>query len=112
MQGYVPGVGYQKMAQDSGLWIPPGSGLAFQAHYTTYGKETTENTKLGLYFYPKGEEPKYLAPDRFRHLRLYSISTRRSRRAKAREQRRKSHYASNSPRTRAGDGLRLHPALP
>jgi hypothetical protein len=59
LQGYVPGVGYQKMAQDSGLWIPPGSGLAFQAHYTTYGKETVENTKLGLYFYPKGEEPKY-----------------------------------------------------
>ncbi|HXA38686.1 MAG TPA: hypothetical protein VNW53_06780 [Phenylobacterium sp.] len=59
LQGYVPGVGYQKMAQDSGLWIPSGSGLAFQAHYTTYGKATVENTKLGLYFYPKGEEPKY-----------------------------------------------------
>jgi hypothetical protein len=59
LQGYVPGVGYQKMAQDSGLWVPAGSGLAFQAHYTTYGKATVENTKLGLYFYPKGEEPKY-----------------------------------------------------
>ncbi|HZZ33955.1 MAG TPA: hypothetical protein VFE10_18375, partial [Phenylobacterium sp.] len=59
LQGYVPGVGYQKMAQDSGLWVPAGSGLAFQAHYTTYGKETVENTKLGLYFYPKGEDPKY-----------------------------------------------------
>jgi Copper type II ascorbate-dependent monooxygenase, C-terminal domain/EF hand/AhpC/TSA family len=59
LQGYVPGVGYQKMAQDSGLWVPAGAGLAFQAHYTTYGKATVENTKLGLYFYPKGEEPKY-----------------------------------------------------
>jgi hypothetical protein len=59
LQGYVPGTGYQKMAQDSGLWVPAGSGLAFQAHYTTYGKATVENTKLGLYFYPKGEEPKY-----------------------------------------------------
>jgi hypothetical protein len=59
LQGYVPGTGYQKMAPDSGLWVPAGSGLAFQAHYTTYGKATTENTKLGLYFYPKGEEPKY-----------------------------------------------------
>jgi hypothetical protein len=59
LQGYVPGTGYQKMAQDSGLWVPAGSGLAFQAHYTTYGKATVENTKLGLYFYPKGEVPKY-----------------------------------------------------
>jgi hypothetical protein len=59
LQGYVPGVGYQKMADNSGLWVPAGSGLAFQAHYTTYGKETVEKTKLGLYFYPKGEEPKF-----------------------------------------------------
>ena len=59
LQGYVPGVGYQKMADNSGLWVPSGSGLAFQAHYTTYGKETVEKTKLGLYFYPKGEEPKF-----------------------------------------------------
>ena len=35
--------------------------MAFQAHYTTYGKATVENTKVGLYFYPKGEEPKYPA---------------------------------------------------
>ena len=59
LQGYVPGVGYQKMVDDSGLWVPAGSGLAFQAHYTTYGKETVENSKLGLYFFPKGQEPKY-----------------------------------------------------
>nr|MEA2798698.1 hypothetical protein [Phenylobacterium sp.] len=59
LQGYVPGVGYQKMADNSGLWVPASSGLAFQAHYTTYGKETVEKTKLGLYFYPKGEEPKF-----------------------------------------------------
>jgi hypothetical protein len=59
LHGFVPGVGYQKMADGSGLWIPAGSGLGFQAHYTTYGKETVENTKVGLYFYPKGQEPKY-----------------------------------------------------
>jgi hypothetical protein len=59
LQGYVPGVGYQKMADNSGLWVPASSGLAFQAHYTTYGKETVEKTKLGLYFYPKGQEPKF-----------------------------------------------------
>jgi hypothetical protein len=59
LHGYVPGVGYQVTAKDTGIWVPPGSGLGFQAHYTTYGRETVENTKVGLYFYPKGQEPKY-----------------------------------------------------
>src|SRR5260370_8918558 len=58
LQGYVPGTGYQKMAQDSGLWVPAGSVLAFQAHYTTYDKATVQNTKLRLYFQPKREYPK------------------------------------------------------
>jgi hypothetical protein len=59
LHGYVPGVGYMKTAEGTGIWVPPGSGLAFQSHYTTYGKATVENTKVGLYFYPKGEEPKF-----------------------------------------------------
>jgi mono/diheme cytochrome c family protein len=59
LHGYVPGVGYMKTADGTGIWVPPSSGLAFQAHYTTYGRETVENTKVGLYFYPKGEEPMY-----------------------------------------------------
>jgi hypothetical protein len=42
-----------------GIWIPAGSSVAFETHYTPYGKETVEKTKMGLYFYPKGEEPKY-----------------------------------------------------
>jgi hypothetical protein len=42
-----------------GIWIPANSTIAFETHYTPYGKETSENTKMGLYFYPKGEEPKY-----------------------------------------------------
>ncbi len=60
LHGYVPGVGYQKMVDDTGMWMPAGSGMGFQTHYTTYGKETVETTKLGLYFYPEGEEPKFL----------------------------------------------------
>jgi hypothetical protein len=59
LYAFVPGVGYQKAPEGSAVWVPAGSGLAFQAHYTTYGKATTESTKLGLYFLPKGEEPKY-----------------------------------------------------
>jgi mono/diheme cytochrome c family protein len=59
LYAFVPGVGYQTAPEGSAVWVPAGSGLAFQAHYTTYGKATTESTKLGLYFLPKGEEPKY-----------------------------------------------------
>ena len=59
LHGYVPGIGYMKTAEDTGIWVPPSSGLAFQAHYTTYGRESAEKTKVGLYFYPKGQEPKY-----------------------------------------------------
>jgi peroxiredoxin/mono/diheme cytochrome c family protein len=60
LHGYVPGVGYMKTAIGTGIWVPPSSGLAFQAHYTTYGRESAEKTQVGLYFYPKGETPQYL----------------------------------------------------
>ena len=40
--------------------MPPSGGVAFQNHYTPYGKETVEKTQMGLYFYPKGQEPKYV----------------------------------------------------
>jgi mono/diheme cytochrome c family protein len=59
LHGYVPGVGYMETAKGTGIWVPPSSGLAFQAHYTTYGRETVEKTKVGMYFYPKGQEPRY-----------------------------------------------------
>jgi mono/diheme cytochrome c family protein len=59
LHGYVPGVGYMKTAEGTGIWVPPSSGLAFQAHYTTYGRETVEKTRVGMYFYPKGEVPKF-----------------------------------------------------
>ena len=45
--------------KDMGVWVPAGSVVAFSTHYTPYGKETTEKTNMGLYFYPKGETPKY-----------------------------------------------------
>ena len=42
------------------MWIPPSGGIAFQNHYTPYGRETVEKTQMGVYFYPKGQEPKYI----------------------------------------------------
>jgi hypothetical protein len=58
--GYGPGRGSNIEPVDTGVWVPPSGGVAFQNHYTPYGKPTSEKTEMGLYFYKKGEEPKYV----------------------------------------------------
>jgi mono/diheme cytochrome c family protein len=58
--GYGPGRGSNIEPADTGVWVPPSGGVAFQNHYTPYGRETTEQTQMGIYFYPKGQEPKYV----------------------------------------------------
>ena len=58
--GYGPGRGSNVQPADTGVWVPPSGGVGFQNHYTPYGKETTEKTQMGIYFYPKGQEPKYI----------------------------------------------------
>lgn len=58
--GYGPGRGSNIQPENTGVWVPPSGGVAFQNHYTPYGRETTETTQMGLYFYKKGEEPKYV----------------------------------------------------
>ena len=58
--GYGPGRGSNLTPEGLGVWIPASGGVAFQNHYTPYGKETEEKTQLGIYFYPKGQEPKYV----------------------------------------------------
>ena len=57
--GQGPGRVVNLVPKDMGVWVPAGADIHMQTHYTPYGKPTTEATKLGLYFYPKGEEPKY-----------------------------------------------------
>jgi hypothetical protein len=58
--GYGPGRGSNIQPADTGVWVPPSGGVGFQNHYTPYGRETTEKTQMGIYFYPKGQEPKYI----------------------------------------------------
>jgi mono/diheme cytochrome c family protein/peroxiredoxin len=58
--GYGPGRGSNISPPNTGTWVPPSGGIAFQNHYTPYGRETVEKTQMGLYFYPKGQEPKYV----------------------------------------------------
>jgi len=51
LEGYAPGkdeaVTYP---ENSGMFVPKGSAVQMSVHYTTFGKETVDNTLLGLYF--------------------------------------------------------------
>jgi hypothetical protein len=44
---------------DSAKFVPKGSDVIFGQHYTTYGEEGDDVSKLGLVFAPKGWTPKY-----------------------------------------------------
>src|SRR5579859_5616081 len=57
--GQGPGRVINLVPKDMGVWVPANADIHMQTHYTPYGKPTTEATKVGLYFYPKGQEPKY-----------------------------------------------------
>ncbi|MFT4518133.1 MAG: peroxiredoxin [Halioglobus sp.] len=56
--GFAPGRPADIFRDDSGRLIPKGSNLLLQMHYTTSGKETVDETMVGLYIYD--EPPKYV----------------------------------------------------
>ena len=43
----------------SGMLMLPGSKVAWDIHYSNGGEDVTSAVELGIYFYPKGQEPKY-----------------------------------------------------
>jgi len=47
------------MRPDSGKLMLPGSRIIFEMHYHSVGEQITDHVELGIYFYPKGQEPKY-----------------------------------------------------
>lgn len=55
--GYAPGNSVSWNPEGVGGLLRAGSSLSLQMHYTTSGKETTDATEIGIYFYPEGEEP-------------------------------------------------------
>jgi hypothetical protein len=44
---------------NSGKLMLPGSRIIWDIHYAAAGEEITDHVELGVYFYPKGQEPKY-----------------------------------------------------
>jgi hypothetical protein len=47
------------MRPESGKLLLPGSKINWDIHYSTAGEEVTTFVEMGIYLYPKGQEPKY-----------------------------------------------------
>jgi hypothetical protein len=47
------------MRPDTGKLLLPGSQFRWDIHYSQAGEDITSHVEMGLYFYPKGEEPKF-----------------------------------------------------
>ncbi len=60
MGGYAVGAEATRWPKNVGTYLPPGGAIGFQAHYTPFGKEQTDKSLLGLYFYKDGEKPELM----------------------------------------------------
>jgi hypothetical protein len=49
----------EMMRGDTGKLLLPGSKFHWDIHYSQAGEEITSQVEMGIYFYPKGQEPKY-----------------------------------------------------
>ena len=47
------------MRANTGKLMLPGSKIRWDIHYSAAGEDVTDDIELGIYFYPKGQEPKY-----------------------------------------------------
>jgi len=53
------GKGYDLFRPNSGRLLLPGSQITWEVHIHAVGEEIRDNVELGIWFYPKGQEPKY-----------------------------------------------------
>lgn len=49
----------EMMRPGSGKLMLPGSKIVWDIHYSNGGEDITDQAELGIYFYPKGQEPKF-----------------------------------------------------
>jgi hypothetical protein len=49
----------EMMRPDTGKLLLPGSTFHWDIHYSQAGEAITNKVEMGIYFYPKGQEPKY-----------------------------------------------------
>jgi hypothetical protein len=53
------GKGYDLYRPDTGKLLLPGSQISWDVHIHAVGEEIRDNVELGIWLYPKGQEPKY-----------------------------------------------------
>jgi hypothetical protein len=53
------GKGYDLYHPDTGKLLLPGSKISWDIHYHAVGEDIRDNVELGIWLYPKGQEPKY-----------------------------------------------------
>jgi hypothetical protein len=56
---WAVGKGVELMRPDSGMLMLPGSRIAWDIHYSSSGEDITDSVELGIYFYPKNQQPRY-----------------------------------------------------
>jgi mono/diheme cytochrome c family protein len=56
--GYAVGAESNVFDGDAGTYLPPGGAIGYQMHYTPYGKESVDNSQIGVYF--RKDAPKYI----------------------------------------------------
>lgn len=57
LMGYAPGAESYVYPEDTGVLVKKGGQIHLQMHYTTYGREVTDETRIALYFHD--EMPRY-----------------------------------------------------
>ena len=67
LEGYAPGKEYAtEFPTGTGVFVPEGSALRMSIHYTSFGQETLDSTRVGLWFYDN--------PEQLKEYRTYSVS--------------------------------------
>jgi len=56
---WAVGKNVDEMRPDSGRLMLPDSKIVWEMHYHAVGEEISAHTELGVWFYPKGQEPKH-----------------------------------------------------
>ena len=57
LPAYLPGNNARFFEENTGQFVPAGSRMVFQMHYTTNGRATTDNSEFGVYFHEAGFVP-------------------------------------------------------
>jgi hypothetical protein len=53
------GKGYDLYHPDTGKLLMPGSKISWDIHYHAVGEDISSHVEMGIWLYPKGQEPKY-----------------------------------------------------